>query len=118
MRFVDQMHIIKGDFLVLHGDFVANLKLKEAVEAHRQRRKQDSNAILTVVMTSGHDTKQRWMLGESFSHAVVDSETHRLLKYQLPKRASRSAASLEFETSVFSERDSVQVDAQRFCQQR
>ena len=35
MREIDSQSLIRGDFILLSGDIVANMRLREAVEFHR-----------------------------------------------------------------------------------
>lgn len=49
LRFVDQLHVIKSDCVVLTGDIVTNMNLKSAVDLHIERRKTDSSSIMTIV---------------------------------------------------------------------
>lgn len=49
LRALDQKDIIKGDFILVSGDTVANVDLGPALAAHRARREKDKNAIMTMV---------------------------------------------------------------------
>lgn len=53
LRALDQKDIIKGDFLLVSGDTVANVDLGPALAAHRARRERDKNAIMTMVCVWG-----------------------------------------------------------------
>ena len=48
MRELDAHQVIKGDFVLLHGDAAGNLDVASVVRAHKQRRRVDRNAIMTV----------------------------------------------------------------------
>ena len=48
MRELDAHQVIKSDFVLMHGDAVGNLDLAAVVAAHKQRRRVDRNAIMTV----------------------------------------------------------------------
>jgi len=50
LRELDVMGVIKGDFILMNGDVVSNLDLRDAVEAHRERRKASKDAIMTMVL--------------------------------------------------------------------
>eukprot|EP00981_Chlorochromonas_danica_P012587 scaffold5178_cov229-Ochromonas_danica.AAC.3 len=51
LRELDAMNIIRSDpFILISGDVVSNLDLKRAISYHQARRKEDANAILTVVL--------------------------------------------------------------------
>ncbi|KIY94274.1 putative translation initiation factor eIF-2B subunit epsilon [Monoraphidium neglectum] len=49
LRALDQKDLIKGDFILVSGDTVANVDLAPALAAHRARREKDKNAIMTMV---------------------------------------------------------------------
>ena len=49
LRIIDQRDIIKSDFVLVSGDTVSNLSLAPVLEAHRERRASDKNAIMTMV---------------------------------------------------------------------
>jgi len=72
--------IITNDFVLVTGDLVSNVKIDEVVRVHKERRKKDPNAIMTmVVKESGvrHRTRSR---GES-GVFVLDPSTEELLHY-------------------------------------
>lgn len=49
LRVIDHKDVIKNDFVLISGDTVSNTVLAPALEAHRQRREKDKNAIMTMV---------------------------------------------------------------------
>lgn len=49
LRFLDQSNIVKGDFVLVSGDMVTNIKLSPIIAEHSSRRQKDKNAILTMV---------------------------------------------------------------------
>jgi hypothetical protein len=53
LRALDQKDIIKGDFILVSGDTVANVDMAPALAAHRARREKDKNAIMTMVGWGG-----------------------------------------------------------------
>ena len=50
MRDLDSRDLVKGDFLVVSGDVVSNVKLEAVLARHRLRREKDKNAIMTMVL--------------------------------------------------------------------
>lgn len=48
MRELDAHQVIKSDFVLIHGDSVGNLDIAPVVRAHKERRRADRNAIMTV----------------------------------------------------------------------
>ena len=49
LRFLDELHIIKSDFILMSGNTVTNVLLGPALDGHSRRRDSDSNAIMTMV---------------------------------------------------------------------
>ncbi len=50
MRQVDAQSIITGDFVLVSGDMVCNVRIDEMVKAHKERRKLDKEVIMTVLV--------------------------------------------------------------------
>lgn len=60
MRDVYTHGVITGDFVLVHGDLVSNVRIDEVVRAHKARRKVNKNMIMTMVVKeagAGHRTK-------------------------------------------------------------
>mmetsp|Transcript_9934 Transcript_9934/g.17404 ORF Transcript_9934/g.17404 Transcript_9934/m.17404 type:complete len:937 (+) Transcript_9934:57-2867(+) len=51
LRELDRRNVIKSDpFILMQGDVVSNVDLREAMEGHAQRRKKDNAAIMTILL--------------------------------------------------------------------
>eukprot|EP00580_Thalassiosira_gravida_P019964 CAMPEP_0201660280 /NCGR_PEP_ID=MMETSP0494-20130426/2949_1 /ASSEMBLY_ACC=CAM_ASM_000839 /TAXON_ID=420259 /ORGANISM="Thalassiosira gravida, Strain GMp14c1" /LENGTH=515 /DNA_ID=CAMNT_0048138101 /DNA_START=106 /DNA_END=1650 /DNA_ORIENTATION=+ len=51
LRELDRRNVIKSDpFILMQGDVVTNVDLREAMEGHKVRRKKDNAAIMTVLL--------------------------------------------------------------------
>ena len=48
LRELDGKQLIKSDFLLVHADGVGNMDLKEVIRIHKERRKADKDAIMTM----------------------------------------------------------------------
>lgn len=49
LREIDSMGVIRSDpFILISGDVISNMNLKNAIAFHKERRKMDPNAIITV----------------------------------------------------------------------
>lgn len=103
MRDVYTHGIITSDFVLVTGDLVSNVRIDEVVKAHKERRKTNKDAIMTmVVKESGSKHRTRFVTfwgeggavcaigklmlifrsrGES-SVFVLDSETSECLHYE------------------------------------
>lgn len=81
MRDLDQKQLIKGDFICVYGDVVANVPLEAALAAHRARREKNKKAIMTMVLREAgdsHRTKSQHMR----PCFVVDPDTDACVHYE------------------------------------
>ncbi|KAH7889309.1 nucleotide-diphospho-sugar transferase [Phlebopus sp. FC_14] len=81
MRDIYTHGIITTDFVLVTGDLVSNVRIDEVVRVHKERRKTNKDAIMTmVVKESGvrHRTRSR---GDS-AVFVLDPETSECLHYE------------------------------------
>ncbi|KAK0459629.1 nucleotide-diphospho-sugar transferase [Desarmillaria tabescens] len=81
MRDVYTRGLVTSDFVLVMGDLVSNIRIDEVVRVHKERRKSNKDAIMTmVVKESGvkHRTRSK---GES-SVFVLDTETSECLHYE------------------------------------
>ncbi|KAH7923504.1 nucleotide-diphospho-sugar transferase [Leucogyrophana mollusca] len=81
MRDIYTHGIITSDFVLVTGDLVSNVRIDEVVRQHKERRKTNKDAIMTmVVKESGamHRTRSR---GDS-AVFVLDAETSECLHYE------------------------------------
>ena len=49
LREIDSRSLIRSDFVLVSGDLVANMELKEVIESHKERRKKDKMLVMTCV---------------------------------------------------------------------
>ena len=49
LRSIDSLSLIKSDFVLVSGDLVANMELKEVIDLHKDVRKADRMAVMTCV---------------------------------------------------------------------
>ncbi|KII88609.1 hypothetical protein PLICRDRAFT_689604 [Plicaturopsis crispa FD-325 SS-3] len=81
MRDIYTHGIIKSDFVLVTGDLVSSIQIDEVVRQHKERRKTNKDAIMTIVVKesgASHRTRSR---GES-SVFVLDAETSECLHYE------------------------------------
>lgn len=82
LRDLDGRGLISGDFILVHGDCVANLNLEAALAKHKKRREANREAVMTVVLRSGgledHRTKSKGIT----PIFAVESTTGRCLHYE------------------------------------
>lgn len=83
LRLIDQRNVVRGDFVLISGDTVSNMSLKEALQEHKERRKSDKLSVMTMVVkrskpsTVTHQTR----LGNDELLLAIDPLTKELLYY-------------------------------------
>lgn len=82
LRDLDKRGLVSGDFLLVHGDLVANVPLDDALAKHRTRREANRDACMTMVLrplgAERHRAEEASVIKPVF---VVDSDTGRCLQY-------------------------------------
>ena len=56
MRDIYTHGIITSDFILVSGDLVSNIRIDEVVRAHKERRKTNKDAIMTMVVKESGTT--------------------------------------------------------------
>lgn len=70
MRDIYTHGIITSDFVLVTGDLVSNIRIDEVVKAHKERRKTNKDAIMTmVVKESGVKHRTRYCRKSSPIHS-------------------------------------------------
>ena len=105
LRFIDQRNCIRGDFILISGDVVSNLHLTEALALHRERRKKDKQAIMTI-MTKKLSCAAKKRLGDTDLVMGVDPNSKQLVAYE---EGSQKSAHMRIESKYFKGRKVVQV---------
>jgi NDP-sugar pyrophosphorylase family protein len=81
MRDIYTHGIISSDFILVTGDLVSNIRIDEVVREHKERRKTNKDAIMTmVVKQSGASHRSRrvcWFNIVPFEGYVADSFRYR-----------------------------------------
>jgi translation initiation factor eIF-2B subunit epsilon len=92
MRDLDKRALLKGDFVVVYGDVVANIPLAPALAAHKTRRASDKNAIMTMVLRDGK-RKDPGLEASSQKRAVfiMDPSKQRCLQYEIVGGRNKSS---------------------------
>jgi len=84
LRDIEAKSIIRSDFVLVHGDLVANVKLVSIFEEHKQRRAAIKGAVMTMLYKEAppkHATRRR----EDEFIVAVNSQTKRVISYQRVK---------------------------------
>lgn len=83
LRLIYERNVIRGDFVLVSGDTVSNMSLAEALGEHKERRRKDSNAIMTMVIKQSKPslTTRQSRLGTDELFMAIDPDTKQLLYY-------------------------------------
>ena len=82
LRDLDKRGLISSDFVLVHGDLVANVSIDAALAKHRARRQANREAIMTVVLRSAGDEDHRTKTHGITPHFVLEPTTGRCLHYE------------------------------------
>jgi len=94
LRHLDSLDVIKGDFILLSGDVVSNIKLDKVLKAHKERVKADKYNIMTMVLKNAEPGHRTRTLDDDMVVAM-DSKTGHLLHYD--NNASSGVVSTDLE---------------------
>lgn len=81
LRDIDSRSLIRSDFVLVSGDLVANLDLRAVIAVHKERRKADKMAIMTVVYKQA-SPNHRTRSSEDDILVVMDASNDRLVHYE------------------------------------
>ncbi|ODQ78306.1 hypothetical protein BABINDRAFT_162953 [Babjeviella inositovora NRRL Y-12698] len=81
MRDVDNRGLITGDFILVTGDVVTNMKFDGALEFHKAKKAQDRNHIATMVLTQASPFHRARSKDDSACF-ILDTTNNRCLYYQ------------------------------------
>ncbi|KAF3763627.1 nucleotide-diphospho-sugar transferase [Cryphonectria parasitica EP155] len=82
LRDLDGRGLISGDFILVHGDCVANIQLETALAKHKARREANREAVMTVVLRSGGLSEHRTKSKGITPIFAMDSTSGRCLHYE------------------------------------
>ncbi|TFY83054.1 hypothetical protein EWM64_g960, partial [Hericium alpestre] len=73
--------IIQSDFVLVYGDLVSNIRIDDVVRAHKERRRTNKDAIMTMVVKEASLAHRTRSPGDSAVY-VLDRETAECLHYE------------------------------------
>lgn len=84
LRLIYERHVIHGDFVLISGDTVSNMSLTEVLQEHKERRKKDSKAVMTMVVKRSKISPVTYQsrLGTDELFMGIDPQTKQLLYYE------------------------------------
>ncbi|KAK4798811.1 hypothetical protein SAY86_031137 [Trapa natans] len=84
LRLIYERNVIHGDFILISGDTLSNMSLNRALQEHKERKKKDSNAVMTMVIKRSKlsPVTQQSRLGTDELFMAIDPDTKQLLYYE------------------------------------
>ncbi|KAF8201653.1 nucleotide-diphospho-sugar transferase [Pholiota molesta] len=81
MRDMYTRGLVTSDFVLVMGDLVSNIRIDEVVRVHKERRRTNKDAIMTMVVKESGERHRTRAKGES-AVFVLDPETNECLHYE------------------------------------
>lgn len=100
---------IHGDFVLISGDTVSNMSLTQALIEHKERKKKDSNAVMTMVIKRSKPSRiaLQSRLGTDELFMAIDPNTKQLLYYE--DKADHSKGSVYLDKLLLVENTSISL---------
>lgn len=83
LRLIYERNVIHGDFVLVSGDTVSNMSLTKALQEHKERRRKDANAVMTMVVKQSKPSLVTCQsrIGTDELIMAIDPDTKQLLYY-------------------------------------
>ncbi|XP_058206789.1 uncharacterized protein LOC131320191 [Rhododendron vialii] len=109
LRLIYEQHVIHGDFVLISGDTLSNMSLTHALEEHKERKKKDSNAVMTMVIRKSKPSPltRQSRLGTDELFMAIDPETKQLLYYE--DKADHLKGTISLDKMLLADKSSVSV---------
>ncbi|MED6169236.1 hypothetical protein PIB30_019708 [Stylosanthes scabra] len=107
LRLIYERNVIHGDFVLISGDTVSNMSLTQALAEHKERKKKDSNAVMTMVIkrSKTNPVIHQSRLGTEELFMAIDPDTKQLLYYE--ERTDLSKGILHLDKSLLADNPSL-----------
>ncbi|KAJ9680368.1 hypothetical protein PVL29_019632 [Vitis rotundifolia] len=109
LRLIYERHVIHGDFVLITGDTVSNMSLTQALQEHKDRRKKDNNAVMTMVIKRSKPSPitHQSRLGTDELFMAIDPYTKQLLYYE--DKADHLKGTLSLEKMLLADNPSISL---------
>ncbi|XP_034709636.1 translation initiation factor eIF-2B subunit epsilon [Vitis riparia] len=109
LRLIYERHVIHGDFVLITGDTVSNMSLTQALQEHKDRRKKDNNAVMTMVIKRSKPSPitHQSRLGTDELFMAIDPHTKQLLYYE--DKADHLKGTLSLEKMLLADNPSISL---------
>lgn len=109
LRLIYERNVIHGDFVLISGDTVSNMSLTRALQEHKERRKKDNNAVMTMVIKRSKPSQitHQSRLGTDELYMAIDPTTKQLLYYE--DKADHSKGAIYLDKLVLADNTSISL---------
>ncbi|KAK6915488.1 W2 domain, partial [Dillenia turbinata] len=100
---------IHGDFVLISGDTVSNMSLAQVLQEHKDRRKKDSDAVMTMVIKTSKPSPitRQSRLGTDELFMAIDPNTKQLLYYE--DRAEHTKGTISLDKTLIADHPSISL---------
>ncbi|KAL8171847.1 hypothetical protein V2J09_023651 [Rumex salicifolius] len=109
LRLIYERHVIHGDFILIAGDTVSNMSITQALQEHKERKKKDSNAVMTMVVKRSKPSAvtHQSRLGTDELFMAIDPDTKQLVYYE--DKADHIKGTITLDKNLLSENPSISM---------
>ncbi|KAK9919652.1 hypothetical protein M0R45_028238 [Rubus argutus] len=109
LRLIYERNVIHGDFVLISGDTVSNMSLTQVLQEHKERRKKDSNAVMTIVIKRSKPSQitRQSRLGTDELFMAIDPNTKQLLYYE--DKADHAKGSIYLDKLLLADKSSISL---------
>ncbi|KAL6209398.1 hypothetical protein ACLB2K_020340 [Fragaria x ananassa] len=113
LRLIYERNVIHGDFVLISGDTVSNMSLTQVLQEHKERRKKDSNAVMTIVIKRSKPSQitHQSRLGTDELFMAIDPNTKQLLYYE--DKADHAKGSIYLDKSLLADKSLISLHIDR-----
>ena len=109
LRLVDHKHVVRNDFILVSGDVVTNIDLKDALAKHRERRKKEKLAIMTLCLRKVGAESRESRYGDSNLTVAMNAESGQIVHYEEHGSGHANVPAVALDSSLFGEMENVRV---------
>ncbi|KAH9649153.1 eIF-2B GDP-GTP exchange factor subunit epsilon [Citrus sinensis] len=109
LRLIYEQNVIHGDFVLISGDTVSNMLLTQALQEHKERKKKDNNAVMTMIIKKSKPSPitHQSRLGTDELFMAIDPNTKQLLYYE--DKADHSKGTICLDKMLLAENPSISL---------
>lgn len=112
LRDLDTKGLVSTDFILVHGDCVANINLESALAKHKARREANREAIMTVVLMDSGLKDNRTKVKGATPVFAIEPDTGRVVQYEeMNPLAKSSDRYLLWDKHIFTDFDAMDLRA-------